>query len=203
MMRYPKDTIDRSLACSVEHLQPVTTIVTKSSFSGPLHCLKLRMLDDSSQDVFSAVAFLRAPEISPCGEIQTELALVLSKTCVEHERNVLEYTCVDQCNEVSSTPLTILPNLAHVECPLVLQSSSRLKIPPSLKSQHFPSDLNTDFINNITLGVVTKNKMIATYHLRQIEKQALSPVLLSAISVNLLKEFLLTPKEGFSLITNR
>ena len=58
------------------------TSIRTSYFSGPSQHLELHMFGDSSQDVFSAVGFLRAQVTCTSGEIIRELAFVLGKARV-------------------------------------------------------------------------------------------------------------------------
>ena len=53
-----------------------------SYFSGPFDKIELNMFGDSSQDIFSAVAFFGAHVTTPVGEEKTELGLVLRKARV-------------------------------------------------------------------------------------------------------------------------
>ena len=73
----PKDTVDRFLAWCVELPRLVEITIPRSYFSGPFQHFELHMFGDSSQDVFSAVGFLRAQVTCNSGEITTELAFVL------------------------------------------------------------------------------------------------------------------------------
>ena len=52
--------------------------IPRSYFRGTLDCVELHMFGDSSQDVFSAVAFLRA-KVSSSEDTRTEVAFVLGK----------------------------------------------------------------------------------------------------------------------------
>ena len=78
----PKDTVDRFLAWCVELKRLAAITIQRSYFSGPFQHLELHMFGDSSQDVFSAVGFLRAQVTCTSGEIITELAFVLGKSRV-------------------------------------------------------------------------------------------------------------------------
>ena len=78
----PKDTVDRFLAWCVELPRLAEITIPRSYFSGPFQLLELHMFGDSSQDVFSAVGFLRAQVTCTSGEIITELAFVLGKARV-------------------------------------------------------------------------------------------------------------------------
>ena len=77
-----KDTVDRFLAWCVELPRLAEITIPRSYFSGPFQHLELHMFGDSSQDVFSAVDFLRAQVTCTSGEVITELAFVLGKACV-------------------------------------------------------------------------------------------------------------------------
>ena len=59
-----------------------TSNFPRSYFSGPFDNIELHMFGDSSQDIFSAVAFLRARLTTPTGNIKIELAFVLGKARV-------------------------------------------------------------------------------------------------------------------------
>ena len=78
----PKDTVDRFLAWCIELPRLAEITIPRSYFSGPFQHLELHMFGDSSQDVFSAVGFLRAQVTCTSGEIITELAFVLGKARV-------------------------------------------------------------------------------------------------------------------------
>ena len=78
----PKDTVDRFLAWCVELPRLAEITIPRSYFSGPFQHLELHMFGDSSQDVFSAIGFLRAQVTCTSGEIITELAFVLGKARV-------------------------------------------------------------------------------------------------------------------------
>ena len=56
----PKDIVDRFLAWCFELPWLAEITIPRSYFSGPFQHLELHMFGDSSQDVFSAVGFLRA-----------------------------------------------------------------------------------------------------------------------------------------------
>ena len=66
----PKDTVDRFLDWSVELQQLAEITITRSYFSGPFQHLELHMFGDSSQEVFSAVGFLRAQVFCTSGRLQ-------------------------------------------------------------------------------------------------------------------------------------
>ena len=55
----PKDTVERFLEWSIELPMLAKITIPRSYFSGNFEHLELRMFGDSSQEVFSAVAFLR------------------------------------------------------------------------------------------------------------------------------------------------
>ena len=78
----PKDTVDRFLAWWVELPRLAAITIPRSYFLGLFQHLELHMFGDSSQDVFSAVDFLRAQVTCTSGEIRTELAFVLGKARV-------------------------------------------------------------------------------------------------------------------------
>ena len=78
----PNDTVDRFLAWCVELPRLAEITIPRSYFSGPFQHLELHMFGDSSQDVFSAVGFLRAQVTCTSGEIITELVFVLRKARV-------------------------------------------------------------------------------------------------------------------------
>ena len=78
----PKDTADRFLAWCFELPRLAEITIPRSYFSGPFQHLELHMFGDSSQDVFSAVGFLRTQATCTSGEIITELAFVLGKARV-------------------------------------------------------------------------------------------------------------------------
>ena len=75
----PKGTVDRFLAWCFELPRLAEITMPRNYFSGPFEHLELHMFGDSSQDVFSAVGFLRAQVNCTSGEIITELAFVLGK----------------------------------------------------------------------------------------------------------------------------
>ena len=77
----PKGTAERFLEWSVELPKLAAITTPRSYFSGNFEDLELHMFGDSSQEVFSAVAFLRARVTTSSGP-QTELAFVLSKARV-------------------------------------------------------------------------------------------------------------------------
>ena len=79
--KLPKDTVERFLEWSVELLKLTEITIPRSYFYGNFEHLELHMFGDSSQEVFSAVAFLRARVTASSGP-QTELEFVLGKARV-------------------------------------------------------------------------------------------------------------------------
>ena len=77
----PKDTVERFLEWSVELPKLAEVTIPRSYFSGNFKQLELHMFGDSSQEVFSAVAFLRA-QVNTSRGPETELAFVLGKVGV-------------------------------------------------------------------------------------------------------------------------
>ena len=77
----PKDTVERFLEWSVELPKLAEITIPRSYFSGNFKHLELHMFGDSSQEVFSAVAFLRA-QVNTSSGPKTELAFVLGKARV-------------------------------------------------------------------------------------------------------------------------
>ena len=77
----PKDTVEGILEWSVELPMLAGITIPKSYFSGNFKHLELHMFGDSSQEVFSAVAFLRA-QVNTSSGPKTELAFVLGKARV-------------------------------------------------------------------------------------------------------------------------
>ena len=63
----PKDTVDRFLAWCVELPRLAEITIPRRYFTRPFQHLDLHMFDDRSQDVFSAVGFLRAQETYTSG----------------------------------------------------------------------------------------------------------------------------------------
>ena len=76
-----KDTVERFLEWSVELPKLAEITIPRSYFSGNFKHLELHMFGDSSQEVFSAVAFLRA-QVNTSSGPKTELAFVLGKARV-------------------------------------------------------------------------------------------------------------------------
>ena len=76
MMSYLKTQLTDSLP-GVELPRLAEITIPRGYFSGPFQHLELHMFVDSSQDVFSAVGFLRAQVICISKEIKTELVFVL------------------------------------------------------------------------------------------------------------------------------
>ena len=77
----PKDTVEKFLEWSVELPKLAEITIPRSYFSGNFKHLELPMFGDSSQEVFSAVAFLRA-QVNTSSGPKTELAFVLGKARV-------------------------------------------------------------------------------------------------------------------------
>ena len=77
----PKDTVERFLEWSVELPKLAEITIPRSYFSRKFEHLELHMFGDSSQEVFSAVAFLRAQENTSSGP-KTEIAIGLGKARV-------------------------------------------------------------------------------------------------------------------------
>ena len=77
----PKDTDERFLEWSAELPKLAKITITRSYFSGNFEYLEQHMFGDSSQEVFSAVAFLRA-QVNTSSGPKTELAFVLGKARV-------------------------------------------------------------------------------------------------------------------------
>ena len=78
----PQDMVQRFLIWSADLPKLENIKIPRSYFSGPFDNTELHMFGDSSQDIFSAVAFLRARVTTPAGKIKTELAFVLGKARV-------------------------------------------------------------------------------------------------------------------------
>ena len=78
----PQDMVQRFLFWSMDLPKLENIKIPRIYFSGPFDKIELHMFGDSSQDIFSAVAFLRARVKTPMGEEKTELAFVLGKACV-------------------------------------------------------------------------------------------------------------------------
>ena len=213
-----KDTVDRFLAWGVEQPRLAEITIPKSYFSGPFKHLELHMFADSSQDVFSAVGFLRAQVTCTSGEITTELSFVLGKARVAHMKvttvtklelqavllaaglkrencraltvtvdnvfmrtdstivlqwmnstnkhpifianrvsEILEKTSVDQWNHVATCDNPADAGTRGMTAE-VLQSSSWVRGPEFLRTKQFPYNPNTDVVDNIKLGVVTKEQ---------------------------------------------
>ena len=75
----PKDTVDSFFALCFELPQLAKITILRSFLSGPFQHLELHMFGDSSQDLFSAVGFLRARVTCASVDIRSELAFVLDK----------------------------------------------------------------------------------------------------------------------------
>ena len=78
----PQDIVQRFLVWSADLPKLENIKIPRSYFSGPFDKIELHMFGDSSQDIFSAVAFLRAQVTTPTGKIKTGLAFVLGKARV-------------------------------------------------------------------------------------------------------------------------
>ena len=76
-----KDTVERFLEWSVELPKLDEITIPRSYFSEKFEHLELHMFGDSSQEVFSAVAFLRA-QVNTLNGPKTELAFLLGKARV-------------------------------------------------------------------------------------------------------------------------
>ena len=81
MKNYQKDTVERFLEWTVELPKLAEITIPRSQFSGSIDYLDLHLFGDSSQQVFSAVAFLRARVNTSSGP-KTELSFVLAKAHV-------------------------------------------------------------------------------------------------------------------------
>ena len=79
---HPQDMVQRFFVWSADLPKLENIKIPRSYFSGPFDNIELHMFGDSSQDIFSAVAFFRARVTSPTGKIKTELAFVLWKARV-------------------------------------------------------------------------------------------------------------------------
>ena len=77
----PKHTVEKFLEWSVELPKLAEITIPRSYFSGNFKHLELHMFGDSSQEVFSAVAFLRA-QVNTSSGPKTVLAFVLGKARV-------------------------------------------------------------------------------------------------------------------------
>ena len=78
----PQDLVHRFLVWSAELPKLENIKIPRSYFSGHFDKIELHMFGDSSQDIFNAVAFLRARVKNPTGEEKTELAFILEKARV-------------------------------------------------------------------------------------------------------------------------
>ena len=211
----PKGTAERFLEWSVELPKLAAITTPRSYFSGNFEDLELHMFGDSSQEVFSAVAFLRARVTTSSGP-QTELAFVLGKARVAPMKvmtvpklelqaallaarlkqdicraltvkvnrvsmwtdsttvlqwlnsatkhpifiadrvcEILEHTSVEKWNHVASSdnPADAGTRGMSVE---VFQSSSWVRGPDFLRTKQFPFEPSTEVVNNVKLGIVTK-----------------------------------------------
>ena len=78
----PQDMVQSFLVWSPDLPKLENIKISRSYFSGPFDNVELHMFGDSSQDIFSAFAFLRARVTIPTGKIKTELAFDLGKARV-------------------------------------------------------------------------------------------------------------------------
>ena len=69
----PLDMVQKFLVWSADLPKLENIKVPRSYFSGPFYNIEFHMFGDSSQDIFSAVAFLRARVKTPTGKGKTEL----------------------------------------------------------------------------------------------------------------------------------
>ena len=211
----PKDTVVRFLEWIVELHKLAEITIPRSYFFGNFEHLELHIFGDSSQEVFSAVAFLRARVITSSGP-QTELAFVLVKARVAPIKvmavpklelqaallatrlkqdicraltvhiskifmwtdsttvlqwlnstskqpmfvsnrvcEILEHTSVDEWNHIASSDNPADAG-THGMSAEVSQSSSWVRGPEFLRTKEFPFEQSTEVVNNIKLGIVTK-----------------------------------------------
>ena len=80
--RLPNEMIDQFSSWSSVLPTLALLTITCCYFSGPFEHLELHLFGDSSQEVFSAVAFLRALVSPPSENKRTELAFVIGKARV-------------------------------------------------------------------------------------------------------------------------
>ena len=78
----PQDMVQRFFVWSADLPNLENIKIPRSYFSGPFDNVELHMCGDSSQDIFSAVAFLQTRVTNSTGRVKTELAFVLGKTGV-------------------------------------------------------------------------------------------------------------------------
>ena len=78
----PKDTVERFLKWNVNLPKLAKITIPRSYFSENFEHLELHIFGDSSQEIFSAVAFLRA-QVNTSSGPKTELAFVLGKASVK------------------------------------------------------------------------------------------------------------------------
>ena len=76
------ETVDKFIAWCVGLPQLPKITIPRSYFSGTFQHFELYVFGDSSQDVFSAVCFVRAPVSCASGEITSEFVFVLGKAGV-------------------------------------------------------------------------------------------------------------------------
>ena len=80
--KLPNEMIDQFSSWSSELPTLALLTIPRCYFSGPFEHLELHVFGDSSQEVFSAVAFLRALVSPPSENKRTELAFVIGKARV-------------------------------------------------------------------------------------------------------------------------
>ena len=211
----PKDTVERFLEWSIELPKLGEIAIPRSYFSENFEHLELHMFGDSSQDVFTAVGFLRA-QVNTSSGPKTELAFFLGITGVAPMKvmtfpklelqsallaaqwkqdicgaltvhvnkvfvrtesttvlqwlqptsnqpifianrvcEILEHTSVDERNHVSSSDNPADANTRGMSAE-VLQSSSWVRGPDFSRTKEFPFEPSTELVENIKLGIVTK-----------------------------------------------
>ena len=75
----PQDMVQIFLAWSADLPKLENIKIARSYFTGPFDNVELHMFGDSSQDIFSAVAFLRARVTNPTGKEKQSLRLFWGK----------------------------------------------------------------------------------------------------------------------------
>ena len=84
----PDDKVQRFLAWSADSPKLENIKIARSYFTGPFDNVELHMFGNSSGDIFSAVAFLRAQAKTPTGKAKSKLAFVLGNRALgANERN--------------------------------------------------------------------------------------------------------------------
>ena len=78
----PQNRVQRFLVWSADLPKLEKIKIPRSYFTGPFDNVELHVFGESSQDIFSAVAFLRARVTTPTGKVKTKLAFVLGKARV-------------------------------------------------------------------------------------------------------------------------